>query len=749
MKLALIIEPSDYAHVARLKPFLVGNQVNIVQRCPELISEISSRFDAGIVVRKDFLNKLTFGAKGSNLENFAGSLLKHGQREFVVLDPLEQLVSTRTGEFLVERYLNKILRPATWFKQSEFSWEVVTDESVSTLFDRFSTADLVAVDIETTTDGSHNITCVGYCGIWFSRNGSFTTHSIVIPFTSMFWVQWVRKFNWEIAAPKIFQNGQFDNTYFLRFGCPVYNWCFDTQELFHAWYSELPKRLDAISAFLLRDIYYWKQEGKSGNLQDYYRYNAKDTWATANSWLSAVSECPDWALANYKEKFPLVFPCLSCAFDGFQVNQAGREVMANEQQPKLDESLAKIRRRIGKKDFNPSSPKQVVSLIKALGYEKEVKVRDSSKDSGFKESSGEKILLKVAKKHPLPKLLIESILEYREARKLLNTYIEAELFHGRLLYSLNPSGTDTGRLASKKSSFFGKGAQIQNMPAYVKNMLEADEGFNLFEIDNKNSEGYCVGYLSGDENLIATLTSGRDFHCANAERFFGIPYDQLFDDLTGTVLQPYIRDKLSKKVTHGTNYNMAETVLIETMGAENVLKARELLKLPQQWSLVEIASYLLRSYEKAYPGVKGPWYDFIKASIKLTGLLVSALGWTRKCLGEPWKNKPDLNAYVAHAPQNLSVGIINRGFRRVFWEIQLANWKDFRLKAQIHDSILGQYRIGRLDLVERANQLVRQEVPVTDCKGISRIMRIPTDVKAEARLWSEVKKVKFPVTLAA
>lgn len=737
MKLALLIEKTDYKFLPLLKPFLAGHNVGIIDHCPELISEISTRFDAGIVVRDDFLKKLTFQAPGSNLENYAGSLLRGQGKEFIVIDPLEQLVTARAGGFLTGRYLSKLTKPETWFKQTPFTWEIAKDDTIAHLYDDFARADIIASDIETTTDNTYNITCVGYCGIWFTNSG-VRTHSIVIPFTSMFWVEWVRKFN-KLPQPKIFQNGQFDNLYFLRFGAPVTNWLFDTQEFFHGWYCELPKRLDAISAFLIRDIYYWKQEGKSGNLEDYYRYNAKDTWATANSWLSAMEEAPDWAFTNYKEKFPLVYPCLSTAIEGILVDPVGKERMQHEQRPKLEQSLDSLRKKIGKPHFNPGSWQQVLSLMHAIGYKKETEIRVGGI---VKYSSGAKILAKISKKHPLAQLLIEQIIDYRESAKLLNTYIECELLNGRLLYSLSPSGTDTWRLASKGSSFFGMGTQIQNMPPYVKGMLRADSGYHLFEIDNKNSEGYCVGYLSGDENLIATLNSGKDFHCLNASKFFGIPYEELFDDSLGTVIQDVIR-MLAKRVNHGANYNMGESVLIETMGAENVLRAGRLLGLPKTWGLWDIAKFLLEKYEAAYPDVKGAWYDFIKASIKLTKTLVSTFGTVRYCFGDPSKHKPDLNAYVAHAPQHLSVGIINRGFRRVFWEVQLQAWKDFRLKAQIHDSILGQYRIGREDLVKHANELMIQSIPVRDCKGKTRIMTIPTDVKGGAELWSDLRKIKF------
>lgn len=740
LKIALITELKEHNFIPHIKPLLAGHNVSLIERCPEYITEIAGKFDAGIVARTDFLKKLTFGARGSSLENFAGSYIESQGKPFVILDPIEQLVTSRTGKFLAERTISKLTMPDSWFKQSDFSWEIAREDTCGSLYQQFAGCDIIAEDIETRPSEEFGdiITCVGYCGIWF-EHGSFRTHSIVIPLTSSFFLGWIRKFN-ELPQPKIFQNGQFDNFHLLRLGAPVTNYVYDTQSLFHSWYSELPKRLDAIAAFLIRKIQYWKQEGKTGNIEDYYRYNAKDTWSTANSWLSCISECPDWALRNYLEKFDLNVPCLAASIEGFRVSEDARKLLEAAQRPKLDASLKKLQARIGKPDFNPSSPVQVVSLCKALGYGKEVLQRQY--DGTVKESADKKTLQKIAKKHPLAQLLIEDILSYRKARKLLSDYIDAKLYNQRFLYSLNPDGTDTGRLASGGAWFFDYGHQIQNIPGYVKDMLYADDGFNIFEIDNKTSESYCVGYCSGDENLLATLNSGKDFHCVNAERFFGIPYDQLYDDGAEKVLNKVIRD-LSKRTNHGASYNMQANILIETMGAENVYRARELLKLPADWNLRQIAQFLLDSFDKSYPTVRSEWYDFISACIKLTRTLESALGWTRYCFGEPWRNKSDLNAYVAHVPQNLSVGIINRGLKRVFYELQMRHWRDFRIKAQIHDSIVGQYRIGHLHLVEAADRMVRQTVEVVDIKGVRRKMAIPTDVKAEDPCWAKIKKVRF------
>jgi len=261
--------------------------------------------------------------------------------------------------------------------------------------------------------------------------------------------------------------------------------------------------------------------------------------------------------------------------------------------------------------------------------------------------------------------------------------------------------------------------------------------FFFCELDNEQSESRCTAYLSGDANLISAVESPKDFHAINIERFFGVPYNQVIGP-NGEILDKELRD-LSKRVNHGANYNMGPAVLLQTMGEENVDRAKVLLSLPKYWTRIMVCEYLLDLYEKAYPDVKTLWYSAVKENVRSTNKLVSPLGWTRYCFGNPDKSKSDLNAYVAHPPQNLSVSIINEGFKRIFWDIQIPNSKDFRLKAQIHDSIFCQIRIGKEELIEKAQKICVYPVQVMDCKGITRTMIIPVAAKVGTN-WKDMKK---------
>lgn len=633
--------------------------------------------------------------------------------DVLILNPLSHLVKTAEGEFIFNRFLSKVTKPEKWFPQTRFTWEVWTPATSDDLYARFSQARILSVDIETYVGDEHRrIHCVGYCALF--ADGS--THTVVVPFKDMVSHAFVRRLN-QCDVPKLFQNGLYDNAYFARWNVPCNNWLYDTQHLFHSWYSELPKRLDFITAFSVRKVRYWKDDS-AGSEFNLFEYNARDCWATLMSWCSLSVEVPKWAWNNYLQEFPLVFPCLHIELDGLGVNEQRFHEQKAAAEAKAAIHLAKLQAWVHPK-FNPRSPPQVIKLLKVLGAGKDC------------DSSDEKTLVAVAAAHPLNALIIAEIIAYREQAKLVSTYLVWEKFwDGRLFYKSNPAGTDTGRLASTESSFWC-GFQIQNVPkgSAVKSWIEVDRGWDaLAEGDYAQSEARCVGYLSGCTALINLVESSYDYHSWNASKFFGVAYEAVTKALRN----------LAKRVNHGSNYNMGAQMLLDTMGPEAVMEARTLLKLPPNWTLLQVCSHLLLTYAKTYPEVKKDWYDSIKREIKLTHKMVSQLGWTRHFFNDPTQSKPALNAAVAHGPQNLSVGIINKVFYRIWRDSVYGDLRGrVRLKAQIHDSLLFAYKGAEVPEIVRSRMV--HPIEVTDIKGVKRTMLIPPDMKAGGKYWADLK----------
>ena len=671
--------------------------------------------------------------KKLSLNDYHGSLVEvEGFRlgrekplEVLFLNPLEHTRTVAEGNFIFKRFISKLVKKDSWFPQTDFTWELLTEENADDLYTIFQSALLIACDIETDMDSPlRTINCSGYCALF--PDG--TTHAVVIPITSMWGVGWMRRFN-QLKAPKVLQNGMYDCVYYLRYGCPLYNWLHDTQHLFHSWYSELPKRLDFITAFAIRKVRYWKDDGKSGGLRAHYEYNARDCWATLNSYLSLLLECPDWGRSNYLQEFPLVFPCLHVELDGLALSKEKFEKSKQEVEDKIRPQELRLTRWFGKQ-FNPASPLQVKNLLKVLGC---------ADKFGNVKSADDKALTAAASVHPLNEVIISEIQSVRKKRKLLSTYLDWDKFwNSRLYYKLNPAGTDTGRLASTESSFWC-GLQIQNMPRgkEIKSFIRADDGWLLGENDFAQSEARCVGYLSGCKSLIDLVEGPHDYHSWNAQAFFGVPYETIYDEVTKKTLNKELRD-LSKRTNHGANYNMGAAVMLETMGPKKVAEAKRVLNLPARMTLLEVCAFLLAAYEKTYPEVKKDWYDGLKREISITKKLVSALGWTRYFFSDPTKSKPALNAAVAHGPQNLSVGIINKVFYSIWHKSVYGDLRGvLRLKAQIHDSILYCYK-GE-DIPSRVQALMIYPVKVKDVKGVVRTMTIPPDISAGKEYWSELK----------
>jgi DNA polymerase I-like protein with 3'-5' exonuclease and polymerase domains len=691
--------------------------------------------EAVLAAQPDFLPPNS--RKQLTLDDYAGSLLGlRSGREFLVTGPLKRLRTVSHEKFVVSRYLTKLTAQGSWWRQTEFRWKEVTPENADEVMQRLAAARLLAVDIEVPWPQTdiRPISLCSYTG-WYPESG--TTETFVIEFLEPWHQEWMRRAN-DLAPPKVLQNGLFDSAYFLRWGMPLRNWYHDTFHLFHCWLSELPKRLDFITAFAVRKVRYWKDDGAT----DPKRYNAQDGWATMNALLALLQEIPEYAFRNYTEhEFPMVFPSLHAACEGILCDEVKFRKIAEEKQTEVERLLERLRRLVASPLYNPGSAKQNAKLFQLFGCGDLIKDPALGERENARRGTGKIQMQKAMARHPLNAAILGEVEAYKKAAKQVSTYFAPEkLWNGHILYSLNPGATDTGRAASSESAF-DCGWQIQNIPNSddsFKSCCVAPQGWHFGEADKAQSEARCVGYLSGEEALINLVESPHDYHSWNAAAFFGVPYESIYDESKKKTLNKQLRD-LSKRTNHGANYNMGEAVMLDTMGPKKAAEAKRLLKLPTYMRLLDVCKHLLDQYNRTYPAVKGRWYASIVMAIERTGLLVSPLGWTRRFFGDVRGNKQDLNAAVAHAPQNLSVAVVNREWYRIWRETVYGSLRGrVRLKAQIHDSILFIYR-DRKD-AEAVLALMDTEVLVTGSDGVQRTMFVPSDLSANGGTsWADCK----------
>ena len=137
-------------------------------------------------------------------------------------------------------------------------------------------------------------------------------------------------------------------------------------------------------------------------------------------------------------------------------------------------------------------------------------------------STDVEVLQALAGQHPIPLRL----LEYRQAHKLVSTYIETlpRLVHpetGRIHASFNQMVAATGRLSSSDPN-------LQNIPVRTQDGRRIREGFVpepgklLLSADYSQIELRIMAHVSGDPTMIEHFNRGEDIHLRTAAEIFGL-----------------------------------------------------------------------------------------------------------------------------------------------------------------------------------------------------------------------------------
>lgn len=177
-------------------------------------------------------------------------------------------------------------------------------------------------------------------------------------------------------------------------------------------------------------------------------------------------------------------------------------------------------------EFNINSPKQVGELL--FGVMKLDPKAKKTKSGQYVTS--EEILQGLKTAHPI----VAKILDYRELKKLLSTYIDAlpSLINpttGKIHTTYNQAVTATGRLSSSNPN-------LQNLPIrsergkLIRKAVVPDEGCLFLSADYSQIELRLMAHLSGDEHMIEAFCSGQDIHAATAAKIFKCPLEDVTKD---------------------------------------------------------------------------------------------------------------------------------------------------------------------------------------------------------------------------
>ena len=173
--------------------------------------------------------------------------------------------------------------------------------------------------------------------------------------------------------------------------------------------------------------------------------------------------------------------------------------------------------------FNVNSPKQVGEVL----FDQLKLDAKAKKSKTGQYSTSEEVLLGLKGKHEV----VGMILEYRELKKLISTYISALPTYinpetGKIHTTYNQTVTATGRLSSSNPN-------LQNLPIrsergqLIRQSVIPDDGCLFLSADYSQIELRLMAHFSQDPHLVEAFRSGQDIHAATAAKIFNVPIDQV------------------------------------------------------------------------------------------------------------------------------------------------------------------------------------------------------------------------------
>jgi DNA polymerase-1 len=359
------------------------------------------------------------------------------------------------------------------------------------------------------------------------------------------------------------------------------------------------------------------------------------------------------------------------------------------------EELAKIEKKIyaaAGREFNVSSPKQ---LGEVLFDELNIIPEKQKKTAGGQRSTRESELEKIRDLHPI----VADVLEYRELKKLLSTYIEnlpplLDAEH-RLHAEFLQTGTTTGRMSSQNPN-------LQNIPLHskrgraIRHAFVASKGFTLVALDYSQIELRIAAILSGDKKLGDIFKSGRDVHREVAAEVFHVAPEAVDLELR----------RRAKVINFGILYGMGVNALRAQLGSTTA-EAHQYLE--EYFSTFKtLAEYLEKT----------------KGFARKHGYTETLFG-RRRQFPEMKSSLPYVRAQAErmaiNAPlQGTQADIIKLAMGRV--DAMLTEEKaqeDAYLLLQVHDELVYEIRDARVDVLSaKIREIMESVLPESEARGV-------------------------------
>ena len=534
------------------------------------------------------------------------------------------------------------------------------------------------------------------------------------------------------AVLKVAQNLKYDYSVLRRYGVEVADPCFDTMIAHYLLQPEQQHNMDYLSEVYLKyrpiptsdvidtarkpakpkvfveDLFAMADAdegsqtdaaaGKPLTMRDaavakVAEYCCEDSDVTFQLYEHLRKEVAPYGRLFNEVEMPLVKVLAEMELTGVRLDTAALK----ESESVLAAELIRLENRLAElagHPFNPLSPKAVAAVI----YD-EQQMDPKARQRSTAEDILQQLKLKVSD-DAVKTEIIDDILAYRGAKKLLSTYIEAlpgeiNPRTGRIHAQFNQTVTATGRLSSSNPN-------LQNIPIRdemgreLRKAFIPDDGEVFFSADYSQIELRLMAHLSQDKNMTEAFLSGEDIHAATAAKIYHLPVAEV--------------SKLQRTKAKTANFGIIYGISVFGLASR--------LNIPRSE-----AKQLIDGYFETYPGVKA-YMDQSIASAREAGYVGTLFG-RKRMLPDIYSANATVRGYAErnaiNAPiQGTAADIIKIAMVHISRRIRREKLHA-KLLIQVHDELNFSVpeaelpKLQKLVLEEMANAASLRVPLIADC----------------------------------
>ncbi|MDE3182171.1 MAG: DNA polymerase I [Bacteroidota bacterium] len=503
------------------------------------------------------------------------------------------------------------------------------------------------------------------------------------------------------------QNIKYDLLVLKWYGIELKGKLFDTMLAHYVIESEGRRNMDLLSAQYLGYVPVSIEEligkkGKNqGNMRDVEIEKAKEyAVEDADITLQLKEAFTPFLKSKEVEKVfekvesPLIKVLLDMEFEGVNVDVEFLNLYSKELETDAKRCEESVYEQAGIK-FNLASPKQLGEVL----FEKMQLGDKVKKTKGGQYSTGEDVLLKLAKENPI----VENILNFRELTKLKSTYVDAlpQLINkktGRVHTIYGQAIAVTGRLSSNNPN-------LQNIPVRTERGREIRKAFIprnsdhlIISADYSQIELRIVAAISGDPAMSEAFRQQKDIHTATASKVFNVSEEDVTKEM---------RYK-AKSVNFGIIYGQGAFGLSQNLGISRT-EAKEIID----------------NYKKQFSHIQNYMDESIRFC-KTNGYVETLMGrkrWLKDINSSNFTVRGYAERNAINSPiQGTAADMIKLAMINIHEEFQKNKFKS-KMIMQVHDELVFDAHKSEIEIIK----------PII-IEGMKNALPLPNEVPVEAEI---------------